>query len=444
MKKICYFLLLITIATIYSCKKEDEVSTGIQPVNLIVHLTYALDSSDYALPVKGVTVKITNTSTSSQLTTTANDSGIARFTGIPAGTYDVDASITITADNYYTITGTYTADDITFNASEKNAAIAVGNDLTMNMTLVAGTTGQWVIRQVYFAGSHRTDGALYRDQFIEIHNNSDQVLYADSLYIGQVYGRQSFTSSNYYTLTNGQMDWSRSVNMPADIDANNDFVYTRTLLMIPGTGTTYPVQPGSSIVIAQTAMNHQVPWTGANGTTITVKNPALTVDLSGADFEAYYASFLSTPLASDVDNLSVPNLEVLQYFGNDWILDNNGRDGYVIFKVDGSQTVKNWPMYNFPTTSTPSATAVKYYQVPLKYVIDAVEIQPNTAEDRIPKKFGAQYDAGFAFVPKGAYSSQSAIRKTQKTVNGRVVLKDTNNSTEDFDYFDVATPRGFK
>lgn len=444
MKKISYLLLLITIATVYSCKKEDAVSTGIQPVNLTVNLTYALESSDYTLPVKGVSVKITNTNTASQLSASANDSGIARFTGIPAGTYDIDATITIDADNYYSITGTYIADDITFNASEKNAVIAVGKDLSMNMTLVAGTTGQWVIKQVYFAGSHRTEGALYRDQFFEVYNNSDQVLYADSLYIGQVYGRQSSTSSNYYTLSNGQMDWSKSVNMPADIDANNDYVYTRTLLMIPGNGTTYPVQPGSSIVIAQTAMNHKVPWTGANGTTITVKNPDLTVDLSNANFEAYYAGFLSSPLASDVDNLAVPNLEVLQYFGNDWILDNNGRDGYVIFKVDGSQIVKNWPMYNFPTTSTPSSTAVKYYQIPLKYVIDAVEIQPNTAEDRIPKKFGAQYDAGFTSVPKGAYSSQSVIRKTAKTVNGRIVLKDTNNSTEDFDYFDVATPGGFK
>lgn len=444
MKKICYFLLLITIATVYSCKKEAAVTTGIQPVNLTVNLSYALDSSDYTLPVKGVTVKITNTSTASILTSSSNDSGIVRFTGIPAGTYDIDATVTIGADNYYTITGTYVADDVTFNASEKNTAISVGNDVTMAMTLVAGTTGQWVIKQVYFAGSNRTDGALYRDQFLEIYNNSDQVLYADSMYIGQVYARQSSTSSNYYLQTNGQMDWSKSVNMPADIDANNDYVYTRTLLMIPGSGKTYPVQPGSSIVIAQTAMNHKVPWTGANGSTISVKNPDLTIDLSGADFETYYASFLTSPLASDVDNVNVPNVEVLQYFGSDWILDNNGRDGYVIFKVDGSTVVKDWPMYNFPTTSAPSSTAVKYYQIPLKYVIDAVEIQPNTAEDRIPKKFGAQYDAGFTTVPKGSYSSQSVIRKTQKTVNGRIVLKDTNNSTEDFDYFDVATPRGFK
>lgn len=444
MKKIYYFLLLLNIATIYSCKKDSGITTGIQPVNLTVKLSYALDASNYKLPVKNVTVKITNTSTASILSSTSNDSGTVRFTGIPAGTYDVDATITLAADKYYTITGIYVAEDVTFNASEKNTTISVGNDVTMAMTLVAGTTGQWVIKQVYFAGSHRTEGALYRDQFFEIYNNSDQVLYADSLYIGQVFGRQSFTSSNYYTQANGQMDWSKSVNMPADIDANNDYVYTRTLLMIPGTGKTYPVQPGSSIVIAQTAMNHKVPWTGANGSSISVKNPALTIDLSGADFETYYASFLTSPLASDVDNVNVPNVTVLQYFGSDWILDNNGRDGYVIFKTGSSTIVKDWPMYNFPTTSAPSSNAVKYYQIPLKYVIDAVEVQPNTAEDRIPKKLGAQYDAGFTSVPKGAYSSQSVIRKTLKTVNGRIILKDTNNSTEDFDYFDVAVPRGFK
>lgn len=444
MNKISYLILLITIATIYSCKKEEAVSTGITPVNLVVNLSYDLDSSGYDLPVKGVSVKITNTGTNSMLSTTSNDSGIARFTGIPAGTYDIDASITIDDTTYYQITGTYISSDITFNAAEKNTAIAVGNDVTLNMTLVAGTTGQWVIKQIYYAGSHRTNGALYRDQFFEIYNNSDQVLYADSLYIGQVFGRQSFTNTTYYTLANGQMDWTYSVNMPTDIHPNSDYVYTRTLLMIPGNGTTYPVQPGVSIVIAQTAMNHKEPWTGANGTTITVKDPSLTVDLSGADFETYYAPFLSSALSSDVDNISVPNVEVLQYFGSDWILDNNGRDAYVIFKVDGSQVVKNWPQYNFPTISTPSSTATKYYQVPNKYVIDAVEIQPNTAEDRVPKKLGASFDAGYTFAPLGSYSSQSVIRKTLKTVNGRIILKDTNNSTEDFDYFEVANPRGFK
>jgi hypothetical protein len=53
-------------------------------------------------------------------------------------------------------------------------------------------------------------------------------------------------------------------------------------------------------------------------------------------------------------------------------------------------------------------------------------------------------DALYTYVPNGAYSSQSAIRKTETTINGRKVLKDTNNSAEDFDFLPLAIPRGFK
>lgn len=443
MKKISYFLLLITFAVV-SCKKEDTISTGIQPVNLTVNLSYGLDSSEYTLPVDGITVKITNTNSGAIQTAVSNDSGIVRFKGIQAGTYDIDANITIDDTTYYRITGNLISDNITFNASEKNTQVSVGNDVTLNMTLVSGTVGQWVIKQVYYAGSSTTNGAIYRDQFIELYNNSDVVLYADSLYIGQVFARQSNTGSSYHVLANGQLDWTYASGMSTAIDPNNDYVYTRSILMIPGTGTTYPVQPGSSIVIAQTALNHKTPFTGANGTTISVKDPSLTIDLSGADFEAYYGNFVSSALASDVDNLSVPNMVVYQYNGRDYILDNPGRDAYIIFKVDASQNVSNWPSYPLPTIAPPASTATRYIQVPNKYILDGVEVQPSAAEDRIPKKLNAAYDAGFTSVPKGSYSSQSVIRKTLKTVGSRIILKDTNNSTEDFDYLDLANPRGFK
>ncbi|MBW8682858.1 DUF4876 domain-containing protein [Chitinophaga rhizophila] len=443
MKKISYLLLLIITAAI-SCKKEDTISTGIRPVDVTVNLSYGLDSSKYKLPVGGITVKMTNTNSGTVQTATSNDSGRVRFTNVQAGAYDIDAMVTIADTTYYRITGNLIEENITFNASEKNTRVAVGDEIKLNLTLVAGTVGDWVIKQIYYAGSHTTQGALYRDQFIELYNNTDKVLYADSIYIGQLFGRQSLTRNNTHVLPNGQVDWTHSVGMNPNIDANNDYVYTRSILMVPGNGTTYPVQPGSSIIIAQTALNHKTPFTGANGNTISVKDPSLTVDLSGADFEAYYGDFAGSPLASDIDNPEVPNMVVYQYNGRDYILDNPGRDAYIIFKVDASQNVRNWPSYPLPTLAPPPSTADYYIQVPNQYIIDGVEVQPSAAEDRIPKKLNAAFDAGFTFVPKGSYSSQSVIRKTARTVNGRIILKDTNNSTEDFDYLDFANPRGFK
>ena len=441
MKK--YLYLLLASATFTACKKNN--TSEIKPIDVNVVVTYGVQSSVYTLPLNNVKVKFTNVSTKEVREFATNEKGTLLVSQLHPGNYDIDATIEISATQYSAITRTPVDKAVIFNASLKNKQIIVGFSETIALCLVSGFTGDWVIKQIYFAGSDRVKGALYRDQFIEFYNNSDKVLYADSLYFAETVGLITKNTANSYNLlSTGQLDWAKSVNMPTNIDANNDYIYARALLMIPGNGKTYPVQPGKSIVVAQTAINHKSPFKGNDGKLVTVLDPSLTVDLSTADFEAYYAPLLTKTLASDIDNPVVPNLEVLSYFGTDMIFDNLGRYSYALIKVDGTQEPKNWPQYNYPTKATPPSGAGKYHQIPVKYVLDAVEIQPIEADNRIPKKYNADLDAGFTYVPLGAYTSQSVVRKTDKIVNGRVVLKDTNNSTEDFTYFDVATPRGFK
>lgn len=443
MKKLIFTLVLS--AVLLACKKDKTPES--KPVDLSVHVAHELTSSNYTLPVNNVKIRITNINTSAVQELNSDDKGQVTFKAIPAGTYDIDAILEISAANYSRLTGVPTENAVTFNASEKNKQVD-GSFGSLDLKLLVGKSGDWVIKQIYFAGSNTADGAVFRDQFIEFYNNTNAVLYADSLYFAQVYGRGQANPTSFNLLGNGQYDWSKAQGMPSGIDANRDYVYAKTLLMIPGTGKQYPVQPGESIVVAQTALNHKSPFTGNDGKVYSVKKPELTVDLSKADFEAYYGDIIvqngGKVFASDIDNPQVPNLEILAYSGNDLILDNKGRDSYVIFKVDGSQKVKSWPQYYEPTKADPKAGAKKYYQIPVKYVIDGVEVQPNTADDRLPKKLNPGLDAGFTFVPKGEYTSQSVIRKTSKTVNGKRILKDTNNSTEDFDVFDTAQPKGFK
>ncbi|WP_343559675.1 DUF4876 domain-containing protein, partial [Sphingobacterium sp.] len=212
---------------------------------------------------------------------------------------------------------------------------------------------------------------------------------------------------------------------------------------IPGNGKSYPVEPGKSIVIAQNALNHKVPFVGNNGKEVTIKKPELTVDLSNASFEVYYGDIPGNePFASDIDNPTVPNVQIVDYVSNDWILDNLGRDAYVIFKHADRAAVANLPSYPEPSINPPSSTAKKYRQLPVNWIMDAVDVQPNTTDDRIPKKLPPALDAGFTFVTLGGYSSQSVIRKTDKTTNGVRKLKDTNNSTADFVVI-KANPFGF-
>ncbi|WP_316820949.1 DUF4876 domain-containing protein [Pedobacter gandavensis] len=439
MKKLLLGLCFAT--SLLACKKDK--TPGTQPTDLEIKLAFELGSA-YTLPLEKIKVKITNTQTAASQELLTDASGAVAFKSVSAGIYDIDAILTISAEEYTRITGIPTENPVTFNASEKGTQINATLTGGLELKLIAGTPGEWLIKQIYYAGSNTTNGAVFRDQFLEFHNNTDHVMYADSLYFSQIYGRVSSISPNMNYTSTGQMDWSKSPNMDQSINANKDYVYAKTLYMIPGNGKQYPVQPGKSIVVAQTALNHKAPFTGNDGKVVTVRDPELTIDLSGADFEVFLGDVIGKPFSSDINNPQVPNVEVLSYSGNDMILDANGKDSYVIFKVDGSQRVKEWPQYNEPSKIAPSPTSKKYYQIPVKYLIDGVEIQPHIPDSRFPKKLSPNIDAGFTFNPKGNYTSQSVIRKTAKSINGRIVLKDTNNSTEDFDYLDKAQPRGFK
>lgn len=439
MKKL--ILSLFLAASLLACKKDK--TPGTQPVDMDINLSFDDRSLGYTLPLEKINVKITNTQTKASMELASDASGKVSFKSFSPGSYDIDAILTLSAADYTRITGIPTENAVTFNASEKNKKIT--DNGVLDLKLIAGTPGQWLIKQIYYAGSNTTNGAIFRDQFLEFYNNTSQVMYADSLYFAQINGRVSSVSPNMNYTSSGQMDWSKSIGMMDVTNANKDYVYAKTLYMIPGTGKQHPVQPGKSIVVAQTALNHKSPFTGNDGKVISVRDPELTIDLSGADFEVYYGDILGgKPFSSDVDNPQVPNVEIISYSGNDMILDANGKDSYVIFKVDGTQNVKSWPQYFEPLKNAPLPSVKKYVQIPVKYLIDGVEIQPNIPDSRFPKKLNASIDAGFSFVPKGNYSSQSVIRKTEKTLNGRVVLKDTNNSTEDFIYLEKANPRGFQ
>ncbi|MFF5381335.1 DUF4876 domain-containing protein [Pedobacter suwonensis] len=438
------FAIAVIVFLFSACRKYQGDIPEIRPVQFKVITSYASDNLAKALPLAKVKLTFKNNKNNKENIYSTQTDGTFSLDSISPGSYDISASIEISASEYSTLTGETVSKNVVFNASEKARTITIENGQSIHLKLIAGPTGPWVIKQIYFAGSNTTIGASFRDQFIEIYNNSDSVLYADSLYIGEALGIQNFTAVNIYRQPNSQYDWSKAQGMPTNIDANNDYVYTRALLMIPGTGKQYPVQPGKSIVLAQTAVNHKAPFTGSDGKVIAARDPSLTIDLSGADFEAYYAPFLPRPLASDIDNPLVPNVDVLSYNGTDLILETSGRMGYIIFKNPGTTAIKDLPKYPYPTIAPPSASADRYYQIPRSFIIDAVETQTNVATSRVPKKLIASLDALYTYVPNGIYSSQSVIRKTQAIVNGRIILKDTNNSAEDFDFLPLANPRGFK
>ena len=337
-----------------------------------------------------------------------------------------------------------------FNASQEQVTVN-NNTTSANLELKAARIGGLVIKQIYFAGSNAQDGALFRDQFIEIYNNSNEVIFADGLYIAQLYGNTS-TNTSSYTLPTGQFDWSQSIGMGMGNEANTNYVYADYVLQIPGSGEENPVEPGTSIVIAQNALNHKEPLVDNNGDPISIGDPSLTVDLSGADFEVYLGDFRVSigeePYQWDIQNPAVEDMSLAywgreNYYANnkDFILDSFGRDSFAIFRAD-AQTFAEFQDYAKPSIVEIDEGTNFFLQIPVSTLIDGVDLQHYNPGTPRPKMLPSQIDAS-SIACDGIYNSQSVIRKTKTTVNGRVILEDNNNTAQDFKKLDRADPRGF-
>lgn len=435
-KKQLLSTLFLFIAMLTACKKDNPEAEAIT-----VSFQVKFDEQAAALGLSPANTEVTITNQTNGLSNKAKTdaSGNVKFESITPGNYTVVSSLTISAADYSAASGSLTQEDVIFNANLNQFL----NKTTGNLELIlkTGRIGDWLLKQIYYGGSHTLNGAVFRDQFLEIYNNSNAVMYADSLYIGLVVGVQNTNSdvSRSWFLPSGQFNWTDALNM-SNAKANTDYVYLTTAVRIPGNGKQYPVQPGASFIVAQNAINHKVPYTDNTGKAISVKNPELTIDLSKADFEAYYGDLPGiSRLASDIDNPLVPNLDVVYRVSDrDLILDNNGREAIVLFKTTAN--LNSFPKFPTPDVKTITSTTSQYIQMPTSILTDGVEIAYTLETKRVPHRLPATIDAGFTFTTGGPYTSQSVIRKTSKTVNGRRILKDSNNSSLDFESLTMADP----
>lgn len=433
MKQINYLIFMVFILGMAACKKDDTSGNDAVPVTITVKLAYNTETATIGLSLEKAAVKLTNLTTNQIYNGTSGVDGVASFKDIAPGNYNVSVVQNITAADYNAKAGTNVTDAVVFNGILSNQSLVTNS--TLAVTLITGRVGDLVIKQIYYSGSSAANGALYRDQFLEIYNNSSETIYADSLYFGQTentakeLGTLDLTKTYY--LSGGQYDWTKSISM-SNSKANTDYIYMHSLFMIPGTGKQRPILPGASIIIAATAQNHKAPYTDITGKAITIKDPTLTVDLSNAEFEVYLGDQNGiNPLSSDLDNPNVTNVAVIDRGGvRDLILDAPGRDGLVIFK--SKVDPKTWSRYPSPDVAQVIATTNTFIQVPLNLIIDGVGLNQSIESKRVPKYMNNVIDAGEIFTINGSYSSEAVVRKVSKTIGSRIVLKDTNNSSNDF------------
>lgn len=438
-------LLIVLLSTVfYSCKKDRETT---QPIDLSLKLKVDQSKISFAVPYQKATVVITNKTNNEKYSATPAATGEVVFKGIVPGIYSVNVSLTLTAQEFTELSGIARDTEYLLNYSLDNQNYFQTSAIDLQL-ISTEVIGGFVFKQIYYAGSNTSDGAGTRDVFFEIYNNSNTALYADSLCIATAFGKQNNTQEDYL-LSNLQYDWSKSLNMNSAGDANNDYVYAKAIFMIPGDGTgkKHLIQPGESVIIAGSALDYTKPYMLNSDKLQEIENPALTVDLSKANFEVYLYPYEQktqpgrTKFASDVDNPEITDVETIFATGmRDLILNPQGKESYVLFKSGKLADPNQFPNFAPSTTRTITASTTLYPQVPTKYILDAVEISAVIEKDKTPRRLPLKLDVGAIAVTGGPYSSQSVVRKTKSIVNGRRILKDTNNSTADFGVLIKANP----
>ncbi|MDR3026134.1 DUF4876 domain-containing protein [Chryseobacterium sp.] len=264
----------------------------------------------------------------------------------------------------------------------------------------------FIIEEVFFTGIKTTDGKNYNSgRYFKITNNSDKILYADGLIIGQ---------SEFLTTDDKN---------PTPYDVNQYFA-VKGVMVLPGNGTQYPVQSGDFIVIADNAIDHK-------------QNTSNAYDLHNADFE-----FPSTnPSLGQVDNPSVPNVRVIytQMNYNMFFLHNRGFESYVIARFPAGENETTFLQnhkYDYSyTNSAGGVTAKSVYSIPNSWIIDA-------ENNSIPTKFihtltSASIDAGWTSAGTTDNDATRYGKSVRRKITGKMsenknLYMDTNNSTNDF------------
>jgi hypothetical protein len=184
----------------------------------------------------------------------------------------------------------------------------------------------------------------------------------------------------------------------------------------------YMLNPGESIIIAQMADDH-------NKSNL---NPNSPVNLITAEFETLVRT---TSLIQDN-----PAINMTMAFWPrptpQWLTTVFGGAFVLFFPPEPIDP-------NSPTeVVSPVGSSTQSFRIPIESVVDALENVGNPNQIQL-KRMPAVLDAG-AMTVGGTYLAKSVARKVKETLqDGRVILYDTNNSTNDFEVMDPPVIRRY-
>lgn len=284
-----------------------------------------------------------------------------------------------------------------------------GNGVVVGMTAYNSMeSDDLVIAEVFFTGTLQSSGNQYHgDDYVKLYNNTDHVVYADGITLFE----SKFLTTRKYDYKPDVMDTAITV----------EALYT-----VPGNGKEHPVQPGGYFTMADVAIDHRV------------SNPN-SFDLSHADFEWFDVS--TRPEHIDIDNPNVPNLDKWYcYTQSFYVLHNRGFKAFGIARIplDKEEYLKDyWYTYDYVMVMESGTFPMSQsaYMIPNRWVVDVVNC--SVASNYVWNLCTPSLDMGWTYCgtidkDKTRYFHSVRRKMLHLDSNGNPMLKDTNNSTEDF------------
>ncbi len=396
--KIFVIAFLAVLSVLASCSKDEEIAVA--PLRVCLQLPMNLDNAS----LEDAEVTLVNIETMARYSADnfkqEGNSYVATVM-VPEGRYNIAATGVISYAIGSSVTST------TMKAEALGVEVASDNTASREVTLLFNNYNAeagMVIEEIFFTSStfSGTQRPYTDDQYLILTNNSDHLIYADSLAIVE----SKFQSD---------MQWELTPNLMKDA------ITVSWIYLIPGNGTSVPVEAGKSLLIALNAKDH----TAVNSNSF---------DLSGAQFEFFDVSPNAEFL--DEDNPAAANLT--KWYSDLWsytMLNNKGTKSYGLVRMhsDYSSFIQN-NYYNYTYVvnaawGTYESSGNGYY-IPNAWVIDWVNLA--ISNEWAWNVASPSLDSGWTYCAETSSDKSryglSVIRK--RDASGRLV--DTNNSTSDF------------
>lgn len=317
---------------------------------------------------------------------------------------------TLLVHGIYRITARESSDGYVFNATRNNVIIS-GEDVSLTIELKKSKPGAVVIKEIYNGGCPKLpkEGTYQSDQYILLHNNSADTYCLDGLCMGTLSPYNSY----------GSNPWLQDGDLPAFLPI------IQAVLMIPGDGDDFPLEPGAdALVCLRGAIDH------------TQEFP-MSVNLNRSDAFVCYDPVLFPNVSyhpapgSLVDPARYLEIVIKTGQANAYTLSVSS-PAFVLFRPPQDTDIHDWVKQAEHLPQVPGGTE-QVVAIPPEWVVDGVEVFYGGSSGN-KKRLPETVDAGSVTLSEN-FKGHSLIRKEDTETSqavGYTVFMDSNNSSEDF------------